>query len=568
MSSDGEQRYPGIEGLKVLSLVGEGAFGEVYHCQELGGDKKLCAVKVIRSGLATKQIISRFESESKALQRCNHPNIAAVYKVGLTSTEQPFFMMEYCNGVPLSEWIRKENPDLKSRVYVFSQVVAGVEHAHSRGIIHRDLKPKNIMVDDSGDKPVVKVIDFGLAKALDNPLRDVSTITARKAGIGTWDYMSPEQAAGLDGCYSVSSDVYSLGCVLFFCLTGVPPHNGLAQLPESLRLKKLNEDFAPHPSKVNSNSELRGEGYCRDRIPKGLEWIALKALSIDPLQRYSSASEFLLDLEAETTQSNPLLARSPNRFYKWQFYARLHMWAILLFTGVVSVLALSLVIVLKERDQAWESELKAQAGLQELDHRAKQLERMLEVHANTLRDFHIPEMAETLKSEFAKRSTNQAVESLIGSLEPERAEEFRKTFEEQIDFHAITRDVIEMAFFDDLEKALAEFSDDPILSARWGRIYAQSLMRSGNPGAAYELQKKNQSTFDAIGPFKEEAWKSRFELVMICSESGRYLEAMSELEKLVTNLESLEKLSLIEQFDFYAKAGWLRQKLGQYGIAH
>lgn len=568
MSSVGEQRYPDIEGLKVLELIGEGAFGEVYHCQELDGDQSLYAVKVIRSGLATKQIISRFESESKALQRCNHPNIAAVYKVGLTSVEQPFFMMEYCSGVPLSEWIRNENPDLESRVYVFSQVVAGVEHAHSKGIIHRDLKPKNIMVDDSGDKPVVKVIDFGLAKALDNPLRDVSTITARKAGIGTWDYMSPEQAAGLDGCYSVSSDIYSLGCLLFFCLTGVPPHNGLAHLPEFERLKKLNEDFAPHPSKVNSHSGLRGDGYYQERIPKGLEWITLKALSIDPHQRYTSASEFLLDLEAETTQSNPLLARSPNRFYKLRFYARLHMWTILMFSGVISVLVISLILVLQERNRAWESELKAQAGLQESDQRAKQLERMLEVHADTLSDFHIPEMAEALKSEFAKRSSERAVEPLIDHLEPERIVEFRKEFEEQIDFHAITRDVIEMAFFDDLEEALAEFSDDPILSARWGRIYAQSLMRSGNPRVAYALQKKNQSTFDAIGPFKEEAWKSRFELVMICSKSGRYLEAMSELEKLVTNLESLEKLSLIDQFDFYAKAGWLLQKLGEYGVAY
>ena len=562
ISATFDSTYPEIQGYEVLSLIGEGAFGEVYSCRKLSGDYDLCAIKVIRIGLASRQIISRFESESEALSRCDHPNIARVYSVGSTINGQPYIAMEYCSGIPLSEWLESKRPTLKKRIKAFTLAVAGVEHAHSKGIIHRDLKPKNIMVDDSGDEITVKVIDFGLAKALHDPLGEYSTVSARKAAIGTWDYMSPEQAMGLKESDSVRSDVYSLGCVLFYCLTGAPPHGKLGNLPESVRLKRLNEDLISSPSIVNSDPVKRGLHYCKEPLTRELDWITLKALSIDPLHRYSSVAELLSDLYVDSNQSGTLLAKPQRLLYRIGFYFRLNRWPVGIASLVILTLSLSLSVVISQRDLARNSELAAQNERDIALHKTSQVERLLRAHAETLTSFHIPEVAEMLRRNFKNRSFQPSLDEKHSGLNSAELEKVKAEFFNEIDFYWIAREVVDLTLFDDLSASLEQFSDDPGLSDRWVRIYAQSLRRSGQAKLAYDLQSRVQDNFDAHTPLSEDAWRSRKELAQLCFDLGRYYKSEQLVRILIDQFSRLENCLTKDLASFYMLLGAIRHKLG------
>ncbi|MFC1652477.1 serine/threonine protein kinase, partial [Planctomycetota bacterium] len=208
---------------RILELLGEGGCGLVYLAEQQRPMKRRVALKVIKPGMDSKQVIARFEAERQALALLDHPNIAHVYDTGVTEAGRPYFVMEYVQGLPLTEHCDRQKLTIAERLQLFLSICQAVEHAHSKAIIHRDLKPSNILVSIQGDQAIPKIIDFGIAKAVSQPLTEQTLYTQQGQLIGTPEYMSPEQADLANPDIDTRSDVYSLGVVLYELLTGVLP---------------------------------------------------------------------------------------------------------------------------------------------------------------------------------------------------------------------------------------------------------------------------------------------------------------------------------------------------------
>ncbi len=225
-----------IGGYKLLSVLGEGGFGMVYLAEQEHPIKRLVALKVIKPGMDTRQVIARFETERQALAMLDHPHIARVFEAGTTEAGRPYFAMEYVKGIPITEYCDRHKLGTRERLNLFIPLCQAIQHAHQKGIIHRDIKPSNALVTLQDGKPVPKVIDFGIAKALHQRLTEKTLFTEQGQLIGTPEYMSPEQAevTGLD--VDTRTDIYSLGVLLYELLTGCTPFD-----PEALRSRGYGE---------------------------------------------------------------------------------------------------------------------------------------------------------------------------------------------------------------------------------------------------------------------------------------------------------------------------------------
>lgn len=313
---------------RLLSLIGEGGMGIVYLAEQEHPIKRHVALKVIKPGMDSRRVIARFEAERQTLALLDHPNIAHMIDAGTTETSRPYFVMEYVKGLPITHYCDEHRLSIEERLGLFIQVCHAVQYAHRKGIIHRDLKPSNILVVLQGDKPVPKIIDFGVAKAISQPLLEQTFFTEQGQLVGTPEYMSPEQADMANQDIDTRSDIYSLGVVLYVLIAGVRPFD-FERLRDSgiehIRRVIREEDPKTPSTRVSQLKEedkkevadRRGTeiSALTRRLRRELEWIPLKAMRKNPVERYGSASDLAHDIE-NYLQGTPLIAGPPGVIYR------------------------------------------------------------------------------------------------------------------------------------------------------------------------------------------------------------------------------------------------------------
>jgi serine/threonine protein kinase len=319
---------------KLLQKLGEGGCGVVYMAEQEKPVRRRVAIKVIKLGMDTKNVIARFDAERQALAMMDHPNIARVFDAGATETGRPYFVMELVRGVKFTDYCDQNNLDTRWRLELFVQICHAIQHAHQKGIVHRDIKPSNILVTLHDGVPVPKVIDFGIAKAIEGRLTEQTLFTAYEQLIGTPAYMSPEQAeySGLD--IDTRSDIYSLGVLLYELLTGKTPFDGKELVKSGLdeMRRMLREQEPQRPSNILTTlhgTELRVTAEHRHEEPpelisllKGdMDWIVMKALEKDRRRRYETANGLAMDIQ-RYLNNEPVMARPPSRLYRFQKLVR------------------------------------------------------------------------------------------------------------------------------------------------------------------------------------------------------------------------------------------------------
>ena len=367
---------------KILQRIGEGGFGTVFMAEQTVPVRRRVAIKILKAGMDTHQVVARFEAERQALAMMDHPNIAKVLDGGETEQGRPYFVMELVRGTPITTFCDREGLDPKARLRLFILVCQAVQHAHQKGIIHRDLKPGNILIAmPDGAEPVPKVIDFGVAKAMESNLTDKTLFTRFEQMIGTPAYMSPEQA-GSEGTHDIDTraDIYALGVLLYELLTGTTPFDAKtlqsAAFDEVRRI--LREEEAPRPSaRIGSMEIERRTSIARERgaelvslgkqLRGDLDWIVMKAIEKDRRRRYETANGLALDVERHLADE-PIEARAPSVAYRFHKFARRNKTLLATAATIAVILVAASVVSIVAAMRARAAERQVTMHLQEVEH--------------------------------------------------------------------------------------------------------------------------------------------------------------------------------------------------------
>jgi serine/threonine protein kinase/WD40 repeat protein len=367
---------------KLLQQIGEGGCGVVYMAEQEEPVRRRVALKVIKLGMDTKKVVARFEAERQALALMDHPNIAKVFDAGTTQTGRPYFVMELVRGVKITDYCEQNSLSTAQRLDLFMQACRAIQHAHQKGIIHRDIKPSNVLVTVHDGVPVPKVIDFGIAKAIEGRLTDQTLFTSFEQFVGTPAYMSPEQAElkGLD--VDTRTDIYSLGVLLYELLTGKTPFDakellasGLDEMRRTIRekeplrpstrltlelkaepakgSKRVTERDSPEKKSPTESGESTPERLLQKRqlinlLRGDLDWIVMKCLEKDRTRRYETANGLAMDLQRHL-KSEPVTARPPSSLYRFQKLVRRNK---ILFAAIAAV---GVALVLGTVGSTWEA---------------------------------------------------------------------------------------------------------------------------------------------------------------------------------------------------------------------
>jgi len=331
----------------------EGGMGIVYVAEQSEPIARRVAIKVMKYGLDSREMLARFDAERRVLALLNHPNIAQIYEAGATASGQPYFVMEYVDGLPITDYCATRELPMEDRLALFQQVCLGVQQAHQKGVIHRDLKPSNILVTEVSGRPVPKIIDFGIAKMIDASLNPGDARTRAGDMLGTPEYASPEQLSMSSLDIDTRSDVYSLGVVLYELSTGLLPFDLDRERMSLVDILRVVRDEDPLPPSARA-----GKGASE------LDWITMRALEKDPSRRYQSPAALAADLQ-RYLDKEPVEAGPPSRVYRFRKLVRRHVAAFLVAAAVLVTLVVTGTIfgigLKRERDEAMRQAARAEA---------------------------------------------------------------------------------------------------------------------------------------------------------------------------------------------------------------
>jgi serine/threonine protein kinase/WD40 repeat protein len=406
---------------KLLQQLGEGGMGVVYMAEQTEPVRRKVALKIIKPGMDTKQVIARFEAERQTLAMMEHQNIARVLDAGTTDSGRPYFVMELVKGVPITQYCDHNKLTVRERLELFRPVCQAIQHAHQKGIIHRDIKPSNVLVCLYDGKPVPKVIDFGVAKAIDQRLTERTLFTQYGQVVGTLEYMSPEQAELSQLDIDTRSDIYSLGVLLYELLTGTTPIT-----KEKLReaafleiLRSICEDEPERPSTRLSHSgdALPNISAQRKTEPKKLgalvrgelDWIVMKSLEKDRTRRYETASALAADVE-RYLKDEAVQACPPSTVYRLRKFARKHRAALVSTAAFAALLIAGVVVSTWQAVRATRAQAQARASAEQARRNEQQARAAASAESKA-------KEAEADQRKLAERRRQQAVEAFEGALD-------------------------------------------------------------------------------------------------------------------------------------------------------
>jgi non-specific serine/threonine protein kinase/serine/threonine-protein kinase len=553
---------------KLLELLGEGGMGEVWLAEQTEPVHRRVALKLIKLGMDTRQVVARFEAERQALAVMDHPGIAQVFDGGATDDGRPYFVMELVRGVPLNEYCDTHRLSTEERIRLFVDVCHAVQHAHHKGVIHRDLKPSNILVAVKDDEAVVKIIDFGIAKALGHDLTDRTLVTRIGQIVGTPEYMSPEQAemSGLD--VDTRTDVYALGVILYELLVGALPFDFSAKADEAIR-HAIRETEIPRPStKLTSLQETRDTiaryrrttvEALRRELRTDLDWIILKAMEKDRTRRYDTANGLALDLDRHL-KDEPVLARAPSAGYRVTKFVRRHRMGVAAGAAIAAALVLGLTFATVGMVRAQRAELRAEAEAEA----AKQVS-----------DFLVELFAVSDPSE-ARGNTITAREVLDRG-----AERIRAGLEDQPEMQARMMEVIGRVYmglglYRDAGPLLEEatrlrrsaLGNESAEVAESLNSLAENLLFQGQPDTAASLAEEAVSISErTLGPNDPLTANRKTLLAWALQWLGRFDEAQTYLEEALATQEEVLGPDHVETAYVLYRLGWQHRLLGDYEAA-